>query len=63
MLKGLSETKYCCRGLLLAYFDHSENLWEQSNIKIQDLIKTYPNQKYFCSKALLLMAKNFEALR
>ena len=37
--------------------DHSEVLWEQSNIKIQDLIKTYPNQKYFCSRALLLMAK------
>ena len=47
----------------IAYFDHSEGLWEQSNVKIQDLIKTYPNQKYFCSKALLLMAKNFEALK
>lgn len=47
----------------LAFFDHSKGLWELSNSKIQTLIKTYPNQKYFCSKALLLMAKNFEALK
>lgn len=46
----------------LALFDHLEGLWVQSNDTIQTLIKTYPNQKYFCSKALLLMAKNFEAL-
>ena len=47
----------------LAFFDHSKGLWELSNSKLQTLIKTYPNQKYFCSKALLLMAKNFEALK
>ena len=47
----------------LAFFDHSKGLWELSNSKLQTLIKTYPNQKYFCSKALLLMAKDFEALK
>lgn len=47
----------------LAYFEYEAKAYEASNSRIQNLIKSFPNQKYYCSKSLLLMARNFDALK
>ena len=46
----------------LAYFKHKDSDFENSNLLIQELIKTYPNNKSFAAKGLILMAQNFYAL-
>ena len=46
----------------LAYFKYKDSDYENSNLLIQDLIKTYPNNKLFAARGLVLMAQNFYAL-
>lgn len=46
----------------LAYFEHKEAAFETSNTLIQNMIKSYPNQKRFAAQGLVLMAQNFYAL-
>lgn len=45
-----------------AYFKHTDGAFEASNESIQVLIKNYSSYKYFASKGLVIMAKNFYAL-
>ena len=47
----------------LASFEYDKNEFENSNTTIQELIQKYSSQKYFCGKGLILMAKNFIALK
>ncbi len=46
-----------------AYFKNKEAKYEQSNVAIQKLTKDYSGYKYFGAKGLVLMAKNFYALK
>lgn len=45
-----------------AYFKHKEGKHEASNKTIQKLAKDYSSYKYYSSKGLVIMAKNFYAL-
>lgn len=42
-----------------AYFKNKDNKFEASNQSIQKLSKNYSSYKYYCAKALVVMAKNF----
>tara|TARA_R110002049_G_scaffold116110_1_gene268457 strand:- start:17338 stop:20361 length:3024 start_codon:yes stop_codon:yes gene_type:complete len=46
-----------------AYFKNKENKFEASNITVQKLAKDYSGYKYYSAKGLVLMAKNFYALK
>jgi extradiol dioxygenase family protein len=46
-----------------AYFKHKDGQYEASNLAIQQYTKSYSGYKYFGAKALVLMAKNFYALK
>ena len=46
-----------------AYFKNKENQFEQSNVVIQKLSKSYGSYKYFAAKSLVVMAKNFFGLK
>jgi TolA-binding protein len=46
-----------------AYFKNKEGKYEPSNVAIQKLTKDYSGYKYFGAKGLVLMAKNFYALK
>ncbi|WP_380218397.1 tetratricopeptide repeat protein [Jejudonia soesokkakensis] len=46
-----------------AYFKHTDGQFEASNVSVQKLAKEYSGYKYFGAKGLLLMAKNFYALK
>ena len=45
-----------------AYFKYTDSAHEASNESIQLLIKNFSSYKFFASKGLILMAKNFQAL-
>lgn len=45
-----------------AYFKNKENKFEASNEVVQTLAFQYSGYKYYASKGLLLMAKNFKAI-
>ena len=45
-----------------AYFNHLDGAHETSNESIQVLIKKFSSYKYYASKGLIIMAKNFQAL-
>jgi hypothetical protein len=45
-----------------AYFKNKDGKFEDSNKAVQKLAKDYSGYKYFGSKGLILMAKNFYAL-
>ena len=45
-----------------AYFFHYDGDFEASNESIQVLIKNFSSYKYYASKALIIMAKNFYSL-
>ena len=45
-----------------AYFKNKENKFEASNDVIQKLASQYSGYKYYASKGLLLMAKNYRAM-
>ena len=46
-----------------AYFKNKESKFEASNTAVQKLTKDYSGYKYFGAKGLVLMAKNFYALK
>lgn len=46
-----------------AYFKNKEGKYEASNTSIQKLTKDYSGYKYFGAKGLVVMAKNFYALK
>ncbi|NQX85213.1 MAG: tetratricopeptide repeat protein [Flavobacteriaceae bacterium] len=46
-----------------AYFKNKEKKYEASNITIQKLAKDYSSYKYYAAKGLVVMAKNFYALK
>jgi len=46
-----------------AYFKNKESNYEASNATIQKLAKDYSSYKYFSAKGLIIMAKNFNALK
>lgn len=46
-----------------AYFKNKAGSFEQSNIAVQKLAKEYSGFKYYGAKGLVLMAKNFYALK
>ena len=46
-----------------AYFKHKEQAYEASNATVQKLAKDYSSYKYYSAKGLVLMAKNFYALK
>ena len=46
-----------------AYFKHNENDFEASNASIQTLARDYSGHKEFGAKGLVLMARNFYALK
>jgi hypothetical protein len=46
-----------------AYFKNKDSKFEASNTAIQKLTKDYSGYKYFGAKGLVLMAKNFYALK
>ncbi|MBO3117638.1 tetratricopeptide repeat protein [Winogradskyella sp. DF17] len=46
-----------------AYFKHKEGKFEASNVTIQKLAKDYSGYKYYSSKGLVIMAKNFYELK
>ena len=46
-----------------AYFKNKEGKFDPSNVAIQKLTKDYSGYKYFGAKGLVLMAKNFYALK
>lgn len=46
-----------------AYFKNKDKKYEQSNESVQKLAKNYSSFKYFGAKGLVLMAKNFYALK
>ena len=46
-----------------AYFKNKENQFEASNAAVQKLAKDYSGFKYYGAKGLVLMAKNFYALK
>jgi hypothetical protein len=45
-----------------AYFHNVEGAYEASNASVQILIKNFSSYKYYASKGLVVMAKNFRAL-
>ena len=45
-----------------AYFNYLDGAFEASNESVQVLIKNFSSHKYFASKGLIIMAKNFYAL-
>ena len=45
-----------------AYFSYLDGAFEASNESVQVLIKNFSSHKYFASKGLIIMAKNFYAL-
>jgi hypothetical protein len=45
-----------------AYFKNKEGSYEASNAVVQKLAKDYSSYKYFSSKGLVIMAKNFYQL-
>ena len=45
-----------------AFFKNREEKYEKSNEKVQKLVKDFSGYKYYGSKGLVLMAKNFYAL-
>ena len=45
-----------------AYFKNSDGAFEASNASVQVLIKNFSSYKYYASKGLVIMAKNFHAL-
>ena len=45
-----------------AYFKNKEGSYEASNAAVQKLAKDYSSYKYFSSKGLVIMAKNFYQL-
>jgi uncharacterized protein YjbK len=45
-----------------AYFLNSDGNFEASNKSVQVLIKNFSSYKYYASKGLIIMAKNFYAL-
>jgi tetratricopeptide (TPR) repeat protein len=45
-----------------AYFNYIDGAHEASNESIQVLIKNFSSYKYYASKGLIIMAKNFQAL-
>lgn len=46
-----------------AYFKNKDGKFEQSNASVQKLTKNYSGYKYFGAKGLIVMAKNFYALK
>jgi TolA-binding protein len=46
-----------------AYFKHKDGQYEASNLAIQQYTKAYSGYKFFGAKALIVMAKNFYALK
>ncbi len=46
-----------------AYFKNKEGKFESSNTAVQKLAKNYSSYRYFGAKGLVLMAKNFYALK
>ena len=46
-----------------AYFKNKEGKYEASNTTIQKLAKDYSSYKYYSAKGLVVMAKNFYALK
>ena len=46
-----------------AYFKNKEGKHEASNVTVQQLAKNYSGYKYYSAKGLVLMAKNFYALK
>ncbi|HMC00529.1 MAG TPA: tetratricopeptide repeat protein [Flavobacteriaceae bacterium] len=46
-----------------AYFKNKEGNYEASNAKVQKLAKDYSSYKYYSAKGLIIMAKNFNALK
>ncbi len=46
-----------------AYFKHKEASYEASNQSVQKLAKDFSGYKYFSAKGLVLMAKNYDALK
>jgi len=45
-----------------AYFKYVDGNYEASNESVQVLIRNFSSYKYFASKGLIIMAKNFKAL-
>ena len=45
-----------------AYFKYVDGNHETSNESVQVLIKNFSSYKYYASKGLIIMAKNFQAL-
>jgi len=45
-----------------AYFNYVDGNYETSNESVQVLIKNFSSHKYYASKGLIVMAKNFQAL-
>ena len=45
-----------------AYFNYLDGAHETSNASVQLLIKKFSSYKYYASKGLIIMAKNFQAL-
>ncbi|NRA94062.1 MAG: hypothetical protein HRU26_15525, partial [Psychroserpens sp.] len=45
-----------------AYFKNMDGNFQASNTVVQNLVKSYSSYKYFSSKGLIVMAKNFYAL-
>ena len=45
-----------------AYFSNVDGAYEASNASVQVLIKNFSSYKYYASKGLVVMAKNFRAL-
>jgi TolA-binding protein len=46
-----------------AYFKNKDGKYEQSNASVQKLTKNYSGYKYFGAKGLVVMARNFYALK
>jgi len=46
-----------------AYFKNKEGKFEASNTTVQKLAKDFSGYKYYSAKGLVLMAKNFYALK
>jgi tetratricopeptide (TPR) repeat protein len=46
-----------------AYFKNKDGKFENSNTAVQKLAKNYSGYRYFASKGLILMAKNFYGLK
>lgn len=61
---GIATGKLAAEALYYgAYFKNKEGNYEASNVDIQQLAKDFSGFKYYGAKGLLLMAKNFYALK